>query len=159
MSQYRGIQFGSGNPATNTGLSPTFIMFAKLDTGTTTLPPGITETIVGSGLYYFIYGATGPISFTVDGGSALATADRYVSGTMDPVQSVDVRLGYTSDSFGSTLTDPATAISYLKRTLEFLEGNANYDKATAIWSVYSRGSSTLLRVKTLSNTSSDADKT
>lgn len=159
MSQFFNIQFGSGNPADNTGLSPTFIFFGAPLLGTTLPPPGVTEYLAGSGHYGFVYGTTTPIQFTIDGGAALASSDRYVSGTLDPVQTVDTRLGFVTDSFGSTGTDPSTVLGYLRRNLEWLEGNAEFSKASGAWSVYSRGSSTLLKVKTLTNTSSAAGKT
>lgn len=151
------LKFGSGDPRTNSGLTPTFIIFCG-PTGVTYPTPGITEPTVGTGAYYFNYGTTTSIFFTVDGGAGLSSGDRYVSGVLDPIQVVDQRMGTTSDSFGSTAVDPQTVLGYLKRNLEWLEGNASFNKSTAEWSVYSRGSSTLLTVKDLTNTTSTATK-
>jgi hypothetical protein len=158
MAKSYGLQFGSGNPASKTGLSPTFTTFADWATGSSTAAPGVTEIPAGSGLYRFIYGPTNTIIFVADGGPSLASDDRYIVGSLDPIQVVDERLGTVGDSFGSTATDPSTAIGYLKRALEWLEGNAVFTKATGAWDVYSRGSSSLLRTKTLSNNTSLAEK-
>lgn len=157
MAKTYWLAFGSGNPATNTGLSPTFTVFSA--NGLTAIA-GVTiaELPAGSGFYRFMYGPTAPIIFVADGGGSLAAADRYVKGTLDPIQSVDEKVGTLQDSFGSTALDPATLLGYAKRSQEFQEGNAVFTKATGIWDVYSRGSSTLLMEKTLSNTTTAAGK-
>jgi hypothetical protein len=150
-------KFGTGDPANYTGLSPTFTIFAA--GGVTSITaPGITETPAGSGLYKFTYGPTLSILFKVDGGSVLSGSDRYIIGALDPMQAVDEKIGTTGDSIGSTATDPSTVLGYLRRSQEFMEGNASYAKSTGIWSVYSRGSSTLLTTKTLTNTTTTAGK-
>lgn len=153
------LKFGSGDPVPFSGLSPTFTVFSA--GGLTSLAaPGITETPAGSGYYRFDYaGPTLSIIFKADGGAALASGDRYISGALDPIQAVDDKVGYTTDSFGSTSTDPGSILGYLKRSLEFWEGNATFTKSTGIWDIYSRGSSTLLREKALTNTTTAAGKT
>lgn len=158
MSKQYYLKFGTGDPSNYTGLTPTFSIFSV--NGVSALAaPGITETPVGSGLYGFIYGPTLSILFKADGGSNLASSDRYIIGTLDPIQAVDEKIGYATDSFGSTATDPSTVLGYLRRSQEFSEGNAQFTKSTGIWSVYSRGSSTLLTEKTLTNTTTAAGKT
>ena len=151
------LAFGS-NPQTNTGLTPTFTIFNTVG-GTAMIPPGITEPAVGSGFYYFSYGPTVSIVFLVDGGSGLSDGDRYIKGVLDPLQVVDQRIGTVSDSFGSTASDPTTLFGYEKRALEFNEGNSVFNKSTGIWDIYSRGSTTLLTEKTLSNTTTQVGKT
>jgi hypothetical protein len=158
MSKNYYLNFGSGDPSANTGLSPTFLIFSVLGV-TAVTPPGITETPAGSGLYGFSYGPTQSILFKVDGGAALATADRYIASALDPVQAVDERIGVVSDSFGSTNVDPTTLFGLAKRAQEFQEGNSVFNKATAVWDVYSRGSSTLLMEKVLTNTTTSSTKT
>jgi len=152
------IQFGSGDPSAYTGLSPSLSIFSAQ--GLTAITgPAISEAPVGSGFYKFQYGPTLPIVFVADGGSVLAAADRYVTGTLDPVQAVDEKIGdFAIDSFGSTSADPSTIAGYLKRNQEFNEGDAAFTKSTGIWSIYSRGSSTLLREKALTNTLTSATK-
>lgn len=157
MSKKYYLKFGSADPATNTGLSPTFTIFAW--NGVTLLtPPGITESPSGSGLYGFEYGPTVSILFKVDGGAALSTQDRFISSALDPIQAVDEKVGTENDSFGSTV-NPTTIFGYNKRLVAFNEGNANFNKSTAIWTVYGKGSSTILMEKSLTNTTSAAGKT
>lgn len=151
------VTFGS-DPRTNSGLSPTFIIFDVLATGQTLPPPGITETLAGSGAYYFSYGPTLAVYFQIDGGSSIASTDRYANGVLDPIQVVDQRIGTTNDSFGSTSVDPSTVFGYLKRGQEDAEGNAQFIKATGVWTVSSRGSSQILFVKTLTNDASESTK-
>lgn len=151
------LTFGSGDPRNNTGLSPTFALFFDAN-GLTAAPPGITEIMAGSGFYRFEYGPTLGMAFIADGGAALSASDRYVKGALDPIQAVDEKVGTVADSFGSTLTDPSTVLGYLRRSLEFNEGDAIYTKATGTWQIFSRGSSTLLRQKTLANNNSTATK-
>jgi hypothetical protein len=151
------LVFGSGNPANFTGLAPTLTIFSA--GGLTALSaPGVTETPAGSGLYQFTYAPTLSILFLADGGSNLSNTDRYLKGALDPIQAVDEKMGYTTDSFGSTATDPSTVFGYLKRNQEFQEGNATFTKSSGVWDVYSRGSSTLLVEKALTNTTSAATK-
>lgn len=151
------LKFGTGDPRPYTGLTPTFIYFDQGASGVTS--PAIAEVLAGSGIYNFSYEPTISTWFLADGGGALAAGDRYISGALDPVQAVDERIGTTSDSFGSTSVDPSTLYGYAKRELEFREGARNFNKATAVLDVYSRGSSTLLSEKTLTNTISAATRT
>lgn len=152
------LQFGSGDPADNTGLTPTMLIFSA--GGLTALAgPAITEAPVGSGIYKFSYDPTTSVLFKCDGGAALSESDRYIVNALDPIQAVDEKIGSASDSFGTTATDPSSLYGYLKRNQEFQEGNASFTKASGVWSIYSRGSSTLLREKNLANDSTSADKT
>ena len=99
--------FGTGNPATYSGLAPTFISFIN-NAGTTYAPPTITER-ASTGLYQISYGATQTIAFVMDGAtSGLATSDRYISGVFDPYDQFGVTLnaafalGTTSVALGTT---------------------------------------------------------
>jgi len=158
MAKTYGLIFTTEDPRVTTGLTPTLVQFWDMGSGATLPAPGVTEFFPGSGVYQFSYSATGPVYFLADGGAALPDSTRYLEGVLDPVQSVDERLGTVADSFGSTAIDPTTAIGYLKRIQEWLEGNASFAKSTGTWTVYSRGSSTLLQTKTLTNTTSTAAK-
>lgn len=95
--------FGSGNPSTLTGLSPTFTVF-RTTAGVTT-PPSISE-LSTTGIYTFGYdlsGVTVPIAFVIDGATTgLQTNTRYVVNALDPLQVIDQRLGLASDAIGST---------------------------------------------------------
>lgn len=153
------VTFGSGNGASFSGLTPTMILF-QTENGGTLAPPGITERIAGTGAYQFSYdSATMAIFFRVDGGASVVASNRYIEGVLDPLAYIDQKLGYTTDSFGSTSIDPTTMYGYLKRLQEFLEGNAVYNKTSGVWSVSTRGSSTLIATKTLTNTTAQATKT
>lgn len=68
-------------------------------------------------------------------------------------------MGDTTSSFGSTSADPTTVFGFLKRAQEISEGNETYTKATGILDMFSRGSSTLLREKTISDSTSSTTKT
>ncbi len=101
--------FGSGNPATNASLAPTFITFVN-SAGTTFAAPAIAEKYPGSGLYYVSYGATQTMAFVLDGAtSGLATSDRYIAGVFDPYDQFGVTLnaayalGVTGVAIGTTL--------------------------------------------------------
>lgn len=151
------LKFGSGDPRPNTGLFPTFIIFSA--SGMTALAaPGVTEMPALSGLYQFQYGPTGPIVFLADGGAALSAGDRYISATLDPIQAVDNQIGFATDSFGTTVSDPSTLWGMAKRALENFEGDAIFTKATGIWQIFNRGSTTLLRQKSLTNTTTSSTK-
>lgn len=156
MAKDYDLIFGTGNPATKTGLSPTFLVFSNFG-GSLIVAPGISECPALSGHYQFTYGPTNAIKFTIDGGSALSDGDRYIVGVLDPIQAVDEKVGTLGDSIGSTAIDPTTLIGYAKRSQEWLEGDAVFTKSTGVWNVSSRGS-TLLATKTLTNTTTSATK-
>lgn len=151
------IRFGSQDPRTYTGLTPTFVIFQNAS-GSNITAPGLTEIAVGSGFYKFAYAVTTQVLFLCDAGVSVTASDRYITGILDPIAVVDQKVGALDDSFGSTSVDPTTIFGEVRRLIELLEGNAIYNKSTTIWSIYSRGSSTLLREKTLTNTSSSATK-
>lgn len=158
MAKQYWLKFGSGSPTPFTGLTPTFTIFSAA--GLTSLAaPGITEMPSGSGLYSFQYAPTLSIIFTADGGSALSSSDRYITGVLDPIQTVDQKVGTIDDSYGTDSADPTTLMGFAKRSEEFWEGNATFNKSTGAWSIYSRGSSTLLREKDLANNVTQATKT
>ncbi len=152
------ITFGTQDPRTYSGLSPTFLLyFNKL--GATLSPPGITEVLAGSGFYSFqaSVGWSGSFAFLVDGGAS-AAAVRYVTGALDPVDEIDLTLGYTASSFGSTNVDPGDVFGMLKRNQENQEGNATFLKSSGVWSIFSRGSSSLLSTKVLTQDTTGCTK-
>lgn len=151
------LQFGTGNPAGFTGLSPTFIVFKETVSENDVVAPVISE-VASVGLYKFAYGPTLSITFVVDGGSSLSASDRYISGALDPIQAVDNKVGFVTDSYGTNVVDPETIFGYVKRAMEFNEGDADFDKTTGQWQILSRGASTLLREKTLQNNSGSVTK-
>lgn len=158
MSKKYLLRFGSGNPTGYAGLSPTLIVFKSVPGGSNLTAPSVAEIPTSTGLYTFAYGPTISIAFVADAGSSLSASERYIVGVLDPVQAVDENIGQPYDSYGSTALDPSTLLGYAKRNLEVQEGNATFNKTTGVWDIYSRGSSTLLREKTLENTSGNISK-
>jgi hypothetical protein len=179
------LKFGSVSASSYTGLFPTMTIFNSL--GITALAaPGITEIPAASGLYRFQYDPTTSIAFQCDGGATLTNSIRYIVGSIDPNDKVDEDitslgssvsaigqtllglgstvisfnefLGTTASSFGSTAIDPVTVFGAVKRLQEILEGNATFSKTTGTWNIYSRGASTLLRVKTLTDGQTSTSK-
>jgi len=171
------LKFGQGDPASKTGLTPTFILFQDT-AGDPVTPPSIDEP-GSNGLYHFSFDPTESISFVVDGGASLPDIDRYVAGYLDPNQKTDelvtaadgsvavvdgkvddllAKVGTTADSFGDSSTDPSTLFAFLKRLQELQEGDASFDKATGVWTIKDRGSLATLRVKTLTNGATEATK-
>lgn len=67
-------------------------------------------------------------------------------------------IGSTASTFGSTSADPDTLFGYMKRIQELIEGNQDFNKTSGAWEMWSRGSSTLLRLKTLTNSTSGVTK-
>lgn len=145
------VQFGSGNPSTYAGLSPTFIVWNVVGIGATT-PPAVTQVPTSSGLYYFTYTPTTAVAFVLDGTATITTpAIRYVSGAIDVSSSasltalitgytqLSVLLGTLADSFGTTFADPTTVVGYLKRLQEHNEGNNVFDKTSGGFQYWSRG--------------------
>lgn len=152
------LRFGAPkDPRTYTGLSPTLVTFSSFS-GVALTAPGITEIIPSSGAYKFEYTPSFSIYFLADGGATLTASERYLVGVLDPIDTVNETVGSVADSFGSTSVDPSTVFGYMKRALEFNEGNAIYLKSSAQWQIFSRGSSTLLAVKGLSSTATQTTK-
>ncbi len=163
--------FSTQDPRTYTGLSPTFVQFVN-QVGQTISPPGITESPAGFGLYRANYtvGVSTSVAFLLDGGATLSPFIRYISGNIFEQNSLDdigatlvaigntaassnvsALIGSTVSSFGSTSVDPSTVFGYLRRSQEVQEGNQTFLKASGLWSIYSRGSSTLLATKFLNS--------
>lgn len=129
---------------------------------------GMGATLSGMGSTLFGVGATiGGMGNTL-GGVGVSLAAMGVSVTAQgttlaaigaTVSSIGLGLGSTASSFGSTSADPVDLFGLLKRAQEFWEGNQTYTKATGVLDFYSRGSSTLLREKTVSDDSTSTTKT
>lgn len=156
--KYFALRFGSGNPGSFTGLSPTMSLFVSLPGASVIVGPTISEIVAGSGLYQFAYEPTLPIAFICDGGASLNSSDRFITGVLDPIQAVDEKVGYNTDSIGSTAVDPTTIFGFVMRLLENAEGNGYFDKTLSQWSIETRGG-TLLRLKSIANTTGNVSKT
>lgn len=127
------VQFGSGNPTTYAGLTPTFSVFKVVPGGATpsgaSAAPGITQIPSSTGLYYFTYTPLTAVAFVIDGGAALATSDRYVVNCIDPIQDVDEQLtsvGLTLSAYGSTLVALGTTAVAIGETAVGFGATTNY---------------------------------
>lgn len=130
--------------------------------------PGVVEAQDNFGITLVGIGATvGGIGATLFGvGTTLAGMGNTLLGigASQLAQGVTLAglgalIGSTASSFGSTSVDPVDLFGFLKRAQEFNEGNQTYIKSTGILDFYSRGSSTLLREKTVSDTTTQTTKT
>lgn len=91
-------------------------------------------------------------------GSSVGALGSTLLGVGGTVLAFNSALGTTASSFGSTSIDPETVFGAVKRIQEILEGDATFSKTSGTWNIYSRGSSTLLRVKSLSDGQTSATK-
>lgn len=106
MAKEYWLKFGTGNPTDTSGLTPTLVIFRSW-TGGVVAAPGITQPIASYGLYRFEYTPSFPIIFVADGfTTGLSSANRYLTGTLDPLDLVDEMLsqvGSTLSVVGSTV--------------------------------------------------------
>jgi len=165
--KFYALRFGSDNLANYTGFSPTFTIFHSIPGSSFSVTaPSISESGPGEGLYVFGWTATTfPILFKVDGGASLVATARYLTGVLDPVQAVDEKIGWLTDSFGSTAVDPTTLMGYAKRGQEFNEGVGSFNGQSSLWTVQSRSvaagvttTPTTLVTHTLTNSSGTVTK-
>lgn len=102
MAKVYTMQFGSGDPRTFTGLSPTMLIFVRVSDGATIAPPSITESASGWGIYQFTYGTTQPIAFLADAATTSpGTSARYIVGQIDPSDRAD-EYGNTMVALGNS---------------------------------------------------------
>ena len=234
----------TGDPRPNFGLAPTFVIFSQ--NGSAVSAPSINAVTGATGIYSFTWGTTTPIAFLLDGFTTSLGTGRYISGSLDPADSINetgstlVAIGTTSvalgttavsyevlnnalgtssialgtsnlalgvtiyslenilwgqgitsaafstslsaqsatilsyvgasnplysvlgsvgSTFGGQSSDPVDLFGYLKRVQENLEGDNYFTKVGGGFSIYNRGSSTLLRNKTVTNSASQIIKT
>lgn len=114
------LQFGG---TLFTGLTPAFTVFKVVPGGGNTTAPGITEIPTNSGLYYFSYEPLTSIAFNIDGGAALSTVSRYITGSLDPIQAVDERV----TELGASLNALSASFEAFSATF-----TANVDSGTTI---------------------------
>lgn len=125
---------------TNVALGTTNVGFGATNValGTTNVALGTTSVAIGTTLV------------------AIATTILAQSTSLSVVIS---GIGSTASSFGDSTTDPVDLFGYMKRLLENFEGNQTFVKTSGVLTIYSRGSSTTLRVKTIANSISMVVKT
>ena len=91
-------------------------------------------------------------------GSTSGAASATILAIGNTLSDISIRIGSTASIYGSSSVDPGTLFGYLKRTMEFNEGNSTYTKSSGAWAISSRASATLLISKTLTNTSTTVTK-
>jgi hypothetical protein len=153
------LVFGSGSPASKSGLSPTFTVFSTPAGGSTTAP-AISE-VSTTGIYTFNYAPQGPIAFVVDGATTgLATADRYIVGALDlGDESGTVAIGTSADSIGDNLADPSTLFGFIRRIKELLEGDSTYTKSSGVYVMKDTSGATTIASKTITDSGLVVTKT
>lgn len=152
------LAFGTGNPADNSGLAPSFIAFTSAAGSTTA--PSISE-IASTGIYYFQYEVAegGNVAFVADGATTgLADGDRYIFGALDILDRFDQFFGASTDAIGDSATDPTTFFGFLKRFQELLEGDSSYAKSTGVLTMLDRTGATTLASKTIAESASTVSK-
>jgi hypothetical protein len=150
MAKTYWLSFGNTDPRTYAGLAPTFIQFFD-QTGATLSPPAISAGMTGWYKFNYSVGYSTSIAFLVDGATTGLPSDiRYIRGVLDPVDTMDLVIGYTASSFGTTAV-PQDLFGYMRRTREWLEGVQNFVSSSGVWNVYDKGASVLLGAKTLTS--------
>jgi hypothetical protein len=82
----------------------------------------------------------------------------FAIGASTSVLALASQIGTAADSFGTDTVDPTSLFGFMKRIQEIQEGDSNYAKGTGVWSIYNRGSSTLLRSKTIADAATTVTK-
>lgn len=156
-------QIAQGVSIISQGVSLTAQGVSILSFGVSLTAQNVTLTAIGfSNLVYgislFALGTTGVALGTtaVAGINALGSG---FTGIGNSLVALGGYIGSTASSYGSTSIDPVDLFGFLKRAQEMAEGNQTYTKGTGLLDFYNRGSSTLLREKTISDTSSSTTKT
>lgn len=121
-------------------------------------------TLVGFGTSLAAAGATlsGVAATLVAEGATVVAIGNTLAAIGTTLGSINLTvdgIGSTASSFGDSTTDPVTVFGYLKRLQEFLEGDQSYTKASGALTFSSRGSSTLLASKTVSDSNTETTKT
>jgi len=131
--------------------------------GTSLMAQGVSLFAQGStslGYGFSVFAGLGFQGTTLVGiGTTLTGVGNTLGAIGATTSALGALVGDTTSSFGSTSIDPTTVFGFLKRVQEVQEGDQVYAKSTGIYDVYSRGSSTLLREKTISDTSTQTTKT
>ena len=131
--------------------------------GTSHIAQGVSILALGNtnlGYGVSLYAGLANQGSTVIGiGTTLVGLGNTLSGLGFTAGALAGLIGDTTSSFGSTSIDPTTVFGFLKRAQEMTEGNMTYAKNTGVLDFYNRGSSTLLREKTIAETTTQTTKT
>lgn len=156
--------FGSTLTAIGATVTSHNTLFTNLGTtlvaiGSTNLAMGVTQAGMGNTLAAVGVSLTAQGSTILGIGASLTAQGNTIAALGASFGGLAAFIGSTASSIGSTSADPVDLFGFAKRALEFMEGNQTYTKATGILDFYSRGSSTLLREKTVSDGVTQTTKT
>lgn len=154
-----------GNTLTAIGFSTLVYGSSLIALGNSSIALGTTTVAIGtSHLAQGVSMLAQGVSLTSQGVSlfALGTSNIALGTTNVALGTSAVALGTfigsTASSYGTTAIDPTTLFGHLIRAQELREGNQTYTKSTGVLGLSTRGSS-LLREKTISDTSTTTTKT
>lgn len=162
------VGFGGTGVALTTNLGSSFLAFGQtsIALGNSGQALGVTSvaigtTLVGLGNTGLAFGSTNSALLNNMGSTLVGVGNSLsalgISGFAQG-QTLIGLMGNATASIGSTAIDPTSVFGFLMRAQELSEGNQTYTKATGILGLFSRGA-TLLRQKTISDTSSQTTKT
>lgn len=148
------IALGTTNVAI--GLSNIALGTTGVAIGLSNIALGTTNVAIGSSNIAL---GTSNIALGVTNVAIGTSLTASVSGIGSSFSWISTEIGSTASSFGDSATDPATVFGYLRRVVEFLEGDQTYTKSTGGLVFSSRGSSYALASKTVSDSTTQTTKT
>lgn len=150
------LQFAFGFSLTAIGNTNTAIGMSIAAQGISITAQGVSITAQGvTNIAYWGYFGS---SFTAQG-TTLVGIGGAVNSIGFSLSSIGLAIGTTASSYGSTSVDPVDLYGFMKRCQEFNEGNKTYTKATGLLDYFIRGGATLLREKTVSDSSTNTTTT
>lgn len=153
--EYGTTLVGIGTTLTGYGVTNLALGTTMVAIGTTNFGFGTSNFALGTSNFAL---GTSIIAGQVNLGTTLVGVGNTLAGIGISLNVFTSLIGSTSSSFGDSLTDPSTLFGYLKRLQENLEGNSQYVKVSGLWGIYSRGSSTTLANKTITNSATMVSK-
>lgn len=162
--EYGNTMIAIGNSGIALGMTGVALGMTGVAIGTTGIALGMTGVALGTtsvalGTTAVALGQTAV---------ALGTSTIAFGQTLFAIGTTSAALGLTmsfllgapvAGGYGSTSADPTTLFGFLQRAQEFWEGDNVYTKATGILQFFSRGQTTLLRSKTITDGSATTTKT
>lgn len=142
-----------GTSAIALGITNVALGTTNVALGTTSVALGITGIALGTTTVAL---GTTTVALGVTNVGIGLTILTQLSGASSPVVNL---IGSAGSTFGSSATDPIDLFGYVKRIVENLEGNQSFTKSTGALTILTRGSSTTLASKTITNTATAVTKT
>ncbi len=147
-----------GNTSIAIGTSGIALGNTAIAIGTSGIALGNTAIAIGNsnialGMTNVAIGLTG-IGVGLATGSTLVAQGSTIVAMGDTLVSINLNLasiGSTASLFGDSITQPGTLFGYMKRVVEFLEGDQTYTKASGVLVYEARGGNTLIASKTITD--------